>query len=92
MPEHSRIPLEKIIPRATAEAISLMEWMMNYNPKNRPRPSQILSHEFFKTKQLGTAQKTGNTETTAETNKSKVESLVIGTSGLQLKTKMLDTF
>jgi serine/threonine protein kinase len=55
MPEHARIPLEKVIPRATPEAISLMEWMMNYNPKNRPRPSQILSHEFFKTKQLGTA-------------------------------------
>lgn len=36
--------------------------------------------------------KTGQSETTADTNKSRVESLVIGANGLQLKTKMLETF
>jgi serine/threonine protein kinase len=61
MPDHPKIPLEKVIPRASPDAIKLMEWMLQYNPKNRPRPSQILAHEFFKTKPLiGTAQlKTG---------------------------------
>ena len=89
MPEHPRVPLEKVLPRASPEAISLMEWMLQYNPKNRPRPSQVLTHEFFKTKTVTTGQKTA-AETTAETSKSKVESLVIGANGLQLKTKMLD--
>jgi serine/threonine protein kinase len=61
IPDYPKIPLEKIVTRASREAISLMEWMLQYNPKNRPRPSEILSHEFFKTKQL---------ETTADTNTS----------------------
>lgn len=69
MPEHDRIPLQKVIPRASAEAISLMEWMLQYNPKKRPRPSQILTHEFFSPKSLGSAQQklTGSKDTTAET-------------------------
>ena len=37
MPEYPRVPLQQVIPRASAEAIALMEWMMQYNPKNRPR-------------------------------------------------------
>lgn len=64
---------------------------MQYNPKNRPRPSQILNHEFFKTK-LPTSsllKTAGQSETTADTSKSRVESLVIGASGLQLKTKVV---
>ena len=28
MPDHNRIPLEKVLPRASPEAISLMEWML----------------------------------------------------------------
>jgi len=51
-----------------------------------------LNHEFFRTKQLGTGQKTGITETTSDSNKSRVESLVIGANSLHLKTKMLETF
>jgi serine/threonine protein kinase len=68
IPDYPKIPLEKIVTRASREAISLMEWMLQYNPKNRPRPSEILSHEFFKTKQLLTATK--QLETTADTNTS----------------------
>jgi serine/threonine protein kinase len=66
MPDHPKIPLSKVVPRASAEAISLMEWMLQYNPKNRPRPGQILTHEFFKQKHPSSTH-TPTTETTAET-------------------------
>lgn len=70
-----------------------MEWMLQYNPKKRPRPSQILSHEFFSPKSLGSAQAklTGSKDTTAETvSQSRIESLVIGANSIQLKTKVID--
>jgi serine/threonine protein kinase len=46
-----------------------MEWMMSYNPKKRPRPSQILQHEFFTPKLLSSAlqNKGSSKDTTAET-------------------------
>ena len=47
MPEHARIDLLCVVPRASPEAIKLMDWMLNYNPKKRPKPSQVLAHEFF---------------------------------------------
>ena len=47
MPEHPRIPLRQVVPRASSEAIKLMEWMLNYNPRNRPKPNQVLAHAFF---------------------------------------------
>jgi len=88
MPEHKKISLHSVVPRASAEAISLMEWMLQYNPKKRPRPSQIMQHEFFHPKtltaQLKTASITETTakETTAETNVSRVESIVLGNNNL----------
>lgn len=93
MPDHDKIPLQKVIPRASPEAISLMEWMLQYNPKKRPRPSQILAHEFFSPKSLGSAQQklTGSKDTTAETTShSRVESLVIGANSIQLRTKVME--
>ena len=39
MPEHGRIPLQNVIPRASPDAIRLMETMLSYNPKKRPKPS-----------------------------------------------------
>jgi len=39
MPEHIKVPLINVVPRASLEAINLMEWMLQYNPKKRPRPS-----------------------------------------------------
>jgi hypothetical protein len=33
MPDHPKIDLQKIVPRASPEAIRLMEWMLSYNPK-----------------------------------------------------------
>lgn len=47
MPDYPKQPLAKFVPRASSEALNLMEWMLQYNPKKRPKPSQILSHEFF---------------------------------------------
>jgi serine/threonine protein kinase len=37
----------KFVPRASPEALNLLEWMLQYNPKKRPKPSQILQHEFL---------------------------------------------
>jgi hypothetical protein len=42
MPDHKKVSLSSVVPRASTEAISLMEWMLQYNPKKRPRPSQIM--------------------------------------------------
>lgn len=39
MPDHGRIPLQNVIPRASPDAIRLMEQMLSYNPKKRPKPS-----------------------------------------------------
>jgi len=47
MPEHKKINLSTVVPRASPEAIRLMDWMLSYNPKKRPKPSQVISHEFF---------------------------------------------
>lgn len=47
MPEHQKINLQTVVPRASPEAIRLMEWMLSYNPKKRPKPSQVMAHEFF---------------------------------------------
>jgi len=50
MPEHQKINLQTVVPRASPEAIRLMDWMLSYNPKKRPKPSQVLAHEFFQPK------------------------------------------
>jgi len=42
MADHPKLPLQNFVPRASTEALSLMEWMMQYNPKKRPKPYQIL--------------------------------------------------
>lgn len=91
MPEHNRIPLTKVIPRASPEAIRVMEWMLQYNPKKRPKPSQVLAHEFFHPKtsiskdasQLKTPNNRSSQDTTAD-SKSKVESLIIGKNNIQI--------
>lgn len=97
IPEHKKVNLHSVIPRASAEAISLMEWMLQYNPKKRPRPAQIMQHEFFHPKTLTGQPKTaslndstGGKDTTAETSISRVESIVLGNNNLQIKTRVLD--
>ena len=47
MPDHHKISLQTVVPRASPEAIRLMDWMLSYNPKKRPKPQQVLAHEFF---------------------------------------------
>lgn len=38
------------MPNANKEAINLMEWMFEFNPKNRPTAEQVLKHSFFTSK------------------------------------------
>ena len=87
----------KFVPRASPEALNLLEWMLQYNPKKRPRPAQIMQHEFFHPKTLTGQPKTaslndstGGKDTTAETSISRVESIVLGNNNLQIKTRVLD--
>ncbi len=84
MPEHPKVDLIKVVPRASPEAIRLMEWMLSYNPKKRPKPSQVLQHEFFhpKTSLTQISPKTptnprSSQDTTAD-SKSIIESIIIG--------------
>jgi serine/threonine protein kinase len=96
MPDHKKVSLTSVIPRASVEAISLMEWMLQYNPKKRPRPSQIMQHEFFHPKTLTGQPKTASItettakETTAETSVSRIESIILGNNNLQIKTRILE--
>ena len=75
-----------------------MEWMLSYNPKKRPKPSQVLSHEFFhpKTSVSNTmvSPKTPNPRSSQDTtadSKSRVESIVIGQSNIKLLSKIAES-
>lgn len=46
-PQHSKKNLAELIPHASKSAISLMEWMLQFNYKKRPTAEQILKHSFF---------------------------------------------
>lgn len=47
-PKFVSTSLSTIIPNASAEAIDLMEKMMQYDPQKRPTASQCLEHDYFK--------------------------------------------
>jgi serine/threonine protein kinase len=76
-----------------------MEWMLNYNPRNRPKPNQVLAHAFFHPKTISTDNKVSlktpniltSQDTTAESKNRPglVESLVIGQNNLQMKNRIL---
>ena len=84
LPEHAKINLQSVVPRASPEAIRLMDWCLSYNPKKRPKPSQVLQHEFFHPKTSishNLSPKTPNQRSSQDTtadSKSRVESLMIG--------------
>jgi len=86
MMDHPKVPLHKVVPRASVEALALMEWMLSYNPKKRPKPAQVLQHEFFHPKTLSQSiispKTTPMSEDTTADSKSKVESLIIGSNNL----------
>ncbi|KAK8870585.1 hypothetical protein M9Y10_008471 [Tritrichomonas musculus] len=42
------VPLSKLIPNASKEAIDLMNQMIKYDPSKRPNAQQALQHPFFK--------------------------------------------
>jgi len=74
-----------------------MEWMLSYNPKKRPKPSQVLAHEFFHPKtsvsQNMVSPKTPNPRSSQDTtadSKSRVESLIIGQSNIKLLSKIAE--
>jgi serine/threonine protein kinase len=99
MPEHPRLNLRQVVPRASSEALKLMDWMLSYNPRNRPKPNQVLSHAFFHPKTLaaenklsmGTSKVLTSQDTTAEskTRPGMIESLVIGQNKLQINNRIL---
>ena len=68
--------------------------MLSYNPKKRPKPSQVLNHEFFHPKTSMSHQispKTPNPRSSQDTtadSKSRVESLILGQNNLQILSKM----
>jgi len=76
-----------------------MEWMLSYNPRNRPKPNQVLAHAFFHPKTISTDNKINlktpniltSQDTTAESKNRPglVESLVIGQNALQMKNRVL---
>jgi serine/threonine protein kinase len=35
------------MPNASRDAIDIMEWMLEFNPKKRPDCNQIMKHQFF---------------------------------------------
>ena len=76
-----------------------MEWMLNYNPRNRPKPNQVLAHAFFHPKTLGTEGKLSmkspnvlSQDTTAESKKNPhlVESLTLGKESLQMQNRIIN--
>ncbi|CAI5493558.1 unnamed protein product [Closterium sp. Naga37s-1] len=46
-PEYSPIPLSKLIPSASPEAIDLMTLLCSWDPARRPTAAQSLQHPFF---------------------------------------------
>ena len=64
-----------------------MEWMLQYNPKKRPKPFQVLQHDFFHPKTT-TGTKASMDSTAADSrskSQSRVESLVLGQNSVALK-------
>lgn len=46
-PNFVSTPLSQLIPQASKEAISLMESMLQYEPKQRPSALQAMEHKYF---------------------------------------------
>jgi len=75
-----------------------MEWMLSYNPKKRPKPSQVLQHEFFHPKTSVSnnqvSPKTPNPRSSQDTtadSKSRVESIIIGQNNIQILSKIVES-
>ena len=49
-PKWDKIDLSTVLHNAPKEAIELIEWMLKYNPKERPSASQLIIHPFFSSK------------------------------------------
>ena len=41
------MPLEKVVPRASASGIKLLAELLIFDPNRRPNANTILKHEYF---------------------------------------------
>ncbi|CAN8061474.1 unnamed protein product [Agarophyton chilense] len=48
LPRRSRRPFSQIFPHASADACSLLEWLLEFDPAKRPTALQALSHPYFR--------------------------------------------
>lgn len=53
LPKRRRRPCTHLFPQAEPEACSLLEWMLRFDPAERPTASEALSHPYFKEFRVG---------------------------------------
>eukprot|EP01063_Lacrimia_lanifica_P027794 TRINITY_DN3956_c0_g7_i1.p1 TRINITY_DN3956_c0_g7~~TRINITY_DN3956_c0_g7_i1.p1 ORF type:complete len:670 (+),score=231.47 TRINITY_DN3956_c0_g7_i1:198-2207(+) len=54
-PQMVATPLKQLIPHASASALNLMHKMLQWDPEQRPKASQLLQHPFFQMSHEGMA-------------------------------------
>lgn len=47
MPYYKKRSLSEFIPSASPAALSLIEWMLKYNPKDRPTADELMNQPYF---------------------------------------------
>ncbi|CAI2362119.1 unnamed protein product [Moneuplotes crassus] len=76
-PKCEKIDLSTILKRASKEAIELIEWMLKYNPLERPSASQLIIHPFFSSELEESMPKEKDIET--------FDSLKISRNGIRIR-------
>lgn len=76
------------MPGAGRDAIELMEWLMQFNPKKRPLANDILKHAYF-LNGLGSSEiqkafdiLSGKRPMTTNNRKGEMETLKVGAEGI----------
>lgn len=47
LPKTSKTSLEDLVPKASSDAIDMMEKMMSLVPSHRPKAADLLNHKYF---------------------------------------------